>query len=154
MRLRFNKAVSMFQEYDLLTNKIHELQLREQELSEQLLNQEQRSPSPLSSGVFSMDDQPMDPVVSGGGYQHQWSSQVQSVTPQPLTPSLTPNNSSGNLLSSQVTAVASAASVTSSTSQGSSSPAPKSPMKNMVKAFLPNHQKTAVSTSGFFFDDL
>ena len=171
----------MLQEYDQLTNKIHDLQLREQELQEQVLEQEKevatppsaplhhplpppRSPSP-HGGVFSMDDTDMQPSwlpqssiphhpLHHRHHPHQSSS-------QPLTPSLTPNNSSGNLLG-QATAGVGAGTVAPGSGgpggggsggtgvlpgQGSPQVAPRSPMKNTVKAYLPNNQKTAVSTN-------
>ena len=64
----------MLQEYEALTTKIHNLQLREEELQEMLIS-EQASPAP-----FPMPPDPGPP---------QW------VEMEPLT--LTPNSSSGNL---------------------------------------------------------
>ena len=70
----------VFQEYEELTNKIHELQLREQELYEmqqQNITREASPPPPYSpSPDFTAGENP---------------------TPMSTTPSLTPSNSSGNL---------------------------------------------------------
>ena len=64
-----------------------------------------------------------------------------------VTPSLTPNSSSGNLQQYVVNPVGPSVPVTGTVplpTQGSPQIPPKSPMRNCIKAYLPNNQKTTV----------
>lgn len=107
---------SLLQEYDWLTKKVHELQLKEQDLLEQLSNE--RS-SPINTPV---DTPP-------GDIPHVFP----TVTPSPET---TPNLP--GIPQTPVTAPV--------TGQGSPHLAQRSPLRTALKAFLPNHQKTVVSS--------
>ena len=104
-----------------MTNKIHELQLKEQELQEQLSN-ERASPPPAMQ-------LPMLPCEDHHSIQHD-------------TQNLTPNSSS-NHLPGVATGMGAVPALIHS--QPTPSNPPRSPMKTMVKAHLPNQQKTAVS---------
>ena len=121
----FNCLFCDLQEYDCLTNKIHELQLKEQELQEQLSN-ERASPPPAVQ---------LPLLPSEGDHQNH------------DTPILTPNSSSGNLPGSLPPGIPSGAGpVPALVHSAPSNNPPRSPMKTMVKALLPNQQKTAVSS--------
>ena len=114
------------QEYEGLTNKIHELQLREQELQDQLGNEHSRSPSPTDYHPPAFggdgDDETVFPMPD-----NSHDATTPPLTIDSFTRDVTPNNSSGNLLASPQLP-------------------PRSPLRNMIKAYLPNQQKTAVST--------
>ncbi|CAH1785024.1 unnamed protein product [Owenia fusiformis] len=118
------------QEYEALTDKIHELQLKEQELMEQT-SDERSSPIPTLSPQ-DMDSPPLPRKTSLE--EHQIFSQVSSPPPHPGTPLfMTPNTSSSNLQNLQ------------NFDKLTTPIAPKSPMKQMLKAYLPNHQITTVT---------
>ncbi|KAK2167868.1 hypothetical protein LSH36_23g09012 [Paralvinella palmiformis] len=108
------------QEYDSLTNQIYELQVKEQRLQEQLHNKQEQQGSPDPDS----DPNPLlclDPCAAP-------------------TPSITPNSSSGNLEKYAVQT----AQTQPPQPQGSPQIPPKSPLRNIITAYLPNHQKTVV----------
>lgn len=116
-------SVLTFQEYEGLTTRIHELQLREQQLQDQLGSEQSHSPS-------STEDEGDGPMTSsdyeGGGTAFPIPPLSDStLSAQDNTPMVTPNSSSGNLLSSPKQT--------------------RSPLSSMIKAYLPNQQKTCVS---------
>ena len=114
----------LFQEYEGLTTKIHELQLREEKLQEILITEDALppfSPSPPESTPLQWGD---------------W---------EPFT--LTPNSSTGNL---QLNATSAGVKLAQQQTQGSPLLGSKS-MRNVVKVRLPNDQKTAVSSNTLTF---
>ena len=128
------------QEYEGLTTKIHELQLKEQELQEKLQNPTPDPESPTNTVFSSTSD--FDVTTSP------------SNTP---TPNLTPSSSSGNLVNHAVVQVSfrilsysnyfiDATVIFQSVPATLGSPhlGPRSPMRTFVKAYLPNQQTTSV----------
>lgn len=84
------------------------------------------SPSPSPDPSIQQQMEMMEPVMLGPA-------------PTVCTPNLTPNSSSGNLNMTMVLPPSQ-----TPVPQGSPQVAPKSPMRNVVKVYLPNHQKTMV----------
>ena len=127
----------LYQEYDSLTQKIHELQQREEQL-EQLITEETEDYNPEDSQDQSYYATQTYPSV--GTFQTQLSdSTTDSVLSQyssPLTPNIinTPPHTAQHTPWDAPNAPL-----------GSPSPVPKSPLKGVVKAYLPHHQKTTVS---------
>jgi len=119
---RFNIGI---QEYEGLTNKIHELQMREQDLQESLICDDV-VPEPDEPNYSFL--QTMTPQEQHGD-MFRWLDADLAMPQVCVTPVISPTGSFGNPTS------------------GPSSPCypHSSPIKNMVRAYLPNQQTTSVN---------
>ncbi|ELT97372.1 hypothetical protein CAPTEDRAFT_217324 [Capitella teleta] len=110
------------QEYEGLTNRIHELQLREQLLQDKLGSDSLgESPSPTEEPHYEISTHT---IGVDSGYDSTAFPYPNDSLLLASTPLVTPNSSSGNLLASPQM--------------------PRSPLRNMIKANLPNQQKTCI----------